>query len=78
MGDRWAYNRGISAALGTGDTGTPGLRRREMREGGYYGNQNTRCGKTRYTVLKKIISSYVSSHLSKCCHQNPVYLHQLE
>ena len=51
--DRWAYNRGISVAVGTGDIGAPGLWRKEMRKGCYYGNQNTRCGKRRYTVLKK-------------------------
>ena len=45
MGDRWAYNRGISAGIGTGDTCTPGLQSKEMWGGGYYRNQNTRCGK---------------------------------
>ena len=50
MGDRWAYNRGISAGLGTGDTCTPGLQSKEMWGGGYYGNQNTRCGKRRSTL----------------------------
>ena len=60
IGDRWAYNRGISAALGIGDCGTPGLRRKKMWGGSYYGNQNTRCGKRRYTNKDHLIIYFFS------------------
>ena len=60
IGNRWAYNRGISAGLGTGDSGTPGLRRKEMWEGSYYGNQNIRCGKRRYTDKDHLIICFFS------------------
>ena len=60
IGDRWAYNRGISTGLGTGDSGTPGLRRKEMWGVSYYGNQNTICGKRRYTNKNHLIICFFS------------------
>ena len=50
----------ISAGLGTGDIGTPGQGRKEMRGGVYYGNQNTRCGKRRYTKKNHLIICFFS------------------
>ena len=57
------YNDIRDAGIGwAGDCCTPGLRQNEMGAGVGGGGE---------------LVQNVSSHLSKFCHQNPVFLHQL-
>ena len=76
IGDRWAYNRGISTGLGLVTVAHPDFEEKKCGEGVITGIKIPYVVKE--DILTKIISSYVFSHLSKCSHQNPVYLHQLE
>ena len=71
---RWAYHRSISAELVI--FAHPSYEEKKFGEGVITGIKIQDVVKE--DILKKIISSYVSSHLSKCCHQNPGYLHRLE
>ena len=63
------YQRGLDLVI----VAHPGYKEKKCGEGVITGIKVQDVVKE--DILKKIISLYVFSHLSKCCHQNQVYLH---